>query len=158
MLPIQFMIVEMFIYKDSIPIDEIMSSKFLSNYSNKFKNDIIYSLILSKLMITINDNLILSKNGTFKHNLIDIYLLESQYIKNKINDELIFSYRDIIVTNINHILKLKSLNFNDLFDEIKNKIKLFNVDNLLFNSSLDYMINMDYIIYNINGLYEKIYY
>ena len=158
MLPIQFMIVEMFIYKDSIPIDEIMCSKFFSNYSNKFKNDIIYSLILSKLMTNINNNLVLSKNGTFKNNLIDIFMLESQYIKNKINDELIFSYRDITVTNINHILKLKSLKFNDLFDEVKNKIKLFNVDNLLLNSSLDYMINMDYIIYNSDGLYEKIYY
>ena len=157
MLPIQFMVVEMYNNKDIISLDEIINSIFFTNYPNKFRNDIINSLVTSKLFSITNNNLILTTNGVFKQDLITIFFDESEYIHDKKIEELALSYNDIIISNINHILKLKSLNYNELFDIVKNNIKVFNLDNKIFEIAIDYMINKDYIKID-NLIYKKIYY
>lgn len=160
MLPIQFMIVEMFTNVDSIPLNDIINSKILSNYSEKIKTDIINSIIISNLFIIENDNIIISKSNDIKNNLIEIFLNTSEYIniweKQKEN-ELAYSRFEIINTVINHTVKIIPKNKNELFELIKDKIKVFKLNNELFNKSIDYLITMDYIILNDKNEYQKLF-
>jgi hypothetical protein len=152
MLPIQFMIIELF---NDTDIVDISSIHFLDNYTENFKNDLIKSLVLSKIFKKNNSNLILQSSGIFESDLIKLFYNNINI--NTISNDLVHSKEDIIKTNINHILKIQNLNYKDLFNIIKKKIVLFDIDTILFDKSLEYMINMDYIKIN-NDKYEKIYY
>ena len=159
MLPIQFLIMEMFNTKDSILVDDILNIKYLSNYSDKFRKDIINSLLLSGLFIINNKYLVLSTNNSeFKDDLITIIFSESEYIYETKLEELALTQKDIIMANINHNLKLNTLNYDDLFNNIINNIKVIDIDKNIFNSVIIYMTDMDYIKLNNNNKYEKIYY
>jgi len=162
MLPIQFMILEMFSNVNRQNIKSIMNASFLKNYSSKFIHDLIGSLILSELFKLNNDDLILksSIDSDIKFNLIDIFFTNSDYSvvwEQKRKDELIHSREEIINTNINHFLKKKSLNKKELFEIVKNNIDIFELNNDLYNKCLEYLIKYDYIKEN-NDLYEKIIY
>ena len=162
MLPIQFMILELFIDADELLFSNVFDANFMKNYSIKFKNDIISSLILSGVLNKINEYLILTKESNaviFKDNLIDLFFSESQFIQEKNQDELIYSYKDIISSNINHLLKINPLTYSNLYDKIKNTITVFVVNEEIFKITLQHMIEADYIIYNsLTLMYEKIYY
>jgi hypothetical protein len=158
MLPIQYMVLEMFTNQNEISLDIIYSSYFFENYPTQFKKDIINSLIRSKLFNIKNNNLILATNGIFVQNLVMLFTHESEFMSNKKLEELALTHNDIVISNINHILKINSLAYDELFDVIKNKIIVFNMDKKIFETAINYMIDKDYIILNKNNLYEKIYY
>ena len=159
MLPIQFMILEMFNNVEQLPLQQIINSKILSNYSEKFKTDIINSIIISGLFIMVNENIILSQSKNIKNDLIDIFLNTSDYpniweqMKQK---ELTYSRDEIVNTVINHTLKTLSKSKSDLFPIIKEKIKLFKLEEEIYTKSLKYLVEMDYIKLNDNDEYEKI--
>jgi hypothetical protein len=159
MLPIQFMIIEMFTNTNIILETEIISASFLTNYSDKFKNDLLHSIILSKVLIKDKDNIILCTNKDihFKNNLIEIFYTESKYYYEQKQADLSFKYVDITVANINHVLKYFKLNYDDLFNQVKTNITVFSLTKETFDNALKYMFESDYIKYN-NSLYEKIYY
>ena len=157
MFPIQFAIVEMFNDRDQIPFQEIISSKILINYSDKFKNDIINSIIISGLFIIENDDIILSKSSDIKNNLIEIFLNTSEYpnIWEQLKErELAHSREEIVNTVINHLIKTCPKEKSELYSLVKKNIKLFKLEEELFNKSLKYLIEMDYIRLNDNK-YEK---
>ena len=157
MFPIQFAIVEMFNERDQIPFQEIISSKILINYSDKFKNDIINSIIISGLFIIENDDIILSKASDIKNNLIEIFLNTSEYpnIWEQLKErELAHSREEIVNTVINHLIKTCPKEKSELYSLVKKNIKLFKLEEELFNKSLKYLIEMDYIRLNDNK-YEK---
>jgi hypothetical protein len=164
MLPIQFMVLELFEKSEQINIKDVLNSKFFENYSSKFKNDIIGSLINSGLLRLSNDKLILSdqfNRNNFKTDLIEIFFTVLDYTniwEQKRKEELIHSREEIIYTNINHQLKKSKLSYNDLLVQIKNNINVFEVDNAIFDKALNYMIKMDYINKNEKDLYQKLYY
>jgi hypothetical protein len=153
------MIVEMFNDIDQLPIQSIINSKILINYSEKFRTNIINSIIISELFIMKDDNIILSQSKTIKNNLIEIFLNTSDYptiweqLKKK---ELSYSRIEIINSVINHTLKKSPKIKSDLFLLVKENIKLFQLEDILFNKSLLYLIEMDYIILNDKNEYEKI--
>jgi len=159
MLPIQFMILEMFNNVEQLPLQQIINSKILSNYSEKFKTDIINSMIISGLFIMVNENIILSQSKNIKNDLIEIFLNTSDYpniweqMKQK---ELTYSRDEIVNTVINHTLKTLSKSKSDLFILIKDKIKLFKLEEEIYTKSLKYLVEMDYIKLNDNDEYEKI--
>ena len=161
MLPIQFIIFELFTISSEIILNDIINHKILLNYDIKFKKNIINSLIISKLLLINNNNIILNKQPTFQTDLIDIFINNLNYleIKENINNnkilELSFSYKEIICSNINSILKLNNLNYNSLLINIQNTIKLFTINDNIFQDAINYMINMDYITIN-NDIYIKI--
>ena len=160
MLPIQFIIVEMFTDVDDILIHEIINSKLLINYSEKFKNDILNSIISSGLLIINDKKVILSKSSSIKNDLIDIFLNTSDYpnIWEKQKEiEFAHSRNEIINTVINHILKTCSKSKSELYSIIKKEITLFKLDEELFDQSLKYLIEMDYIILNDKNEYEKLF-
>lgn len=160
MLPIQFMVLELFTDVNQIKLIDILNSIILTNYTSKIRNDIIDSLVISKLLIHNNDILKLTENNNFEIDLIEIFFRTSDYViisQQERQDDLIHNREDIIYTNINHQLKKKDMTFDELFENIKSNINIFTVDSNIFNKSLEYMIKMDYIINN-NGFYSKIYY
>jgi hypothetical protein len=73
------------------------------NYSDKFRNDTIYSLISGGLFKTSGSNIILATSGQFKQNLIELFFTNSDYAQiwqeNK-NQELAHSRDEIIMSNI----------------------------------------------------------
>ena len=160
MLPIQFIIVEMFNEVDQLPFQDIINSKILVNYSEKFKTEIINSIIISGLFIMEDDNIILSKSIDIKNNLIEIFLNTSgfpQIWEQLKEQELAHSRDEIINTVINHTLKTCSKEKSELFSLVKKSIKLFKLEDDLFDKSLKYLIEMDYIKLNDLDEYEKIF-
>ena len=156
MLPIHFIILELFTNVDQILFDEINNLNIFLNYSSELKFKIIQSLIDSNLLYINNNYLVLNQNSNFDSNLIEIYLNTTNY-KNIINiNELNISREDITKSNIMHILKTQNLSYSDLFSISLLKIKVFKLTKEIFNKVLDYLIKMDYIIYSDN-LYIKMY-
>lgn len=159
MLPIQFMILELFEDVSRIKFDDIFSIFINSNYDNKFQYNIIDSLIDSNIIFNENSYLILNDTPTFKNNLIDIFFSISNYNYelDSCQDLLQFSQEEVIEANINSILKLEDLDYNALFKKIREKINLFTISERLFNKTLDIMIKKD-LIQIIDSKYIKIYY
>jgi hypothetical protein len=169
MLPIHFMVMEMFENTDTIKYDDILLASFFRNYSKKFVNDIIGSLLASKLFkvskksdimyMTLNDNI---NNIMEDRNLIQIFFNNSDYAEvweQKRIEEFAFTRLEITNANINTILKVSSLNKEELFVQTKNRINIFELDMNQFEKSLEFLISKDYIKLNLNNdMYEKIFY
>ena len=164
MLPIQFMIVEMFAKEDSINIDSIKKLSFLSNYTSKFVNDIIGSLVIGNMFKIQNiqdiPHLTIMTHDTIAPNLIQVFFNTSDYAEvweQKRQDELAHSRHDIVCSNINHILKITGLSKKVLFEQVKKNITIFELEDNVYEKALEYLILRDYIKLN-NDIYEKIFY
>jgi hypothetical protein len=160
MLPIQFMILEMFNDTNQQNLENVLNAIFLKNYTKKFINDIINSIVSSKLFKMKNNKLILNQTNNFESDLIDIFFNISDYSKiweQQRNEEIVLSREEIICANINHHIKLCPMTRNKLFEVVSESIDVFQLDELLFNKSLQYMCNMDYILLN-EQMYQKIFY
>lgn len=160
MLPIQFMVLEMFNDVNKIPIKDIIVASFFSNYTTKFTNDIISSLVLSGLFKVIDNNIILTSNDSFNTNLIEVFFSNSDYAniwEQQRKDELVMSREEIICANINHQIKIKPMTKDQLFKSLVQNINVFELDEPTFNKSFDYMCKSDYIKFNGNT-FEKIIY
>jgi hypothetical protein len=159
MLPIQFCVLELFEKLDTINIAQIKSAPFFLNYSDKFRNDTIYSLISGGLLKMNGNNISLSTSGPFKENLIEIFFTNSDYAmiwqENKTR-ELAHSREEIIMANINHIVKTRNINRNELYDTIKKAISLFEVTTDMFDKATDYMTNHRYIETNSDSVIKLI--
>jgi hypothetical protein len=161
MLPIHFIIIEMFTDVDEVKINEIINSKLLINYSEKFKTDILNSIIISGLLNIKEDSVIISKNlNITNHNLIDIFMNTSDYPniwEQMKENELVHSREEITNSVINHILKRLSITRSELFEMTKKEIIIFKLNEEIFEKSLKYLIDMDYIILDERGLYKKLF-
>ena len=159
LLPIQYLILEKFDVNDIIDINDILNYEFFKNYDNKFKNDIIKTFLISRLLLLDNNRLKLNNNNNFKTNLINIFFSINDYndISEQREIEFVHSRIDITKTNINKIIKNNSLNKIDLFNKTKENINIFELDEDIFNNALDYMIKMDYIEL-IDDKYHKLLY
>ena len=161
MLPIQFMILELFDFRDEININEIINSKLLSKYNTKFKMDIVNSLISGNILV-IKNNILKLGTDNINNNLIDVFLNISDYsiiAEQKRIDDFVHSRIDIVNVNINHILKREQLYKYQLFNKVKNIITLFELDDTIFNKSIDYLEKRDFIqIDHDNNMIQKLNY
>lgn len=160
MLPIHFMVLELFNNTDKLLQTIVNDALFFKNYSSKFKNNIINSLIVSKLLIPENEYLVLSTKGPFENNIIDLFFTINDYAlvwEQKKQDNFAHTREEIICANINNIIKRSPMNREDLFDAVRKKNNIFDTEESIFDKALNYMIRMDYI-QKTNNLYEKIYY
>ena len=71
MLPIQFMVLEMFNNENRLAMDVVLKAPFFSNYSSKFINDIVGSLVSGGLLKVHNDSLNLITSGEIKNDQIE---------------------------------------------------------------------------------------
>lgn len=160
MLPIQFMVLEMFNDTNRLEIIKVTKAGFFANYAPKFIKDVITSLLSSGLLKLQDDYIILSTNGEFKSNLIEIFFNVSDYAgiwEQKRRDELAHDREEIVNTNINHFIKRQSMSRTELFDCVKKSIQVFELDERIFDKSIDYMCKMDYIKLS-DGKYQKLVY
>lgn len=157
MYPIHFMILELFDNIDKIKIKDIYSFSFLKNYDTKFIDKIIYSLLLSNI-IKSNDEYISLNNNTnsIKYNTNIIKLFNENNSQPEYNVNYVIPKKDIICSNINHILKQTDANKLELFNFLKDTITVFKLTSEDFDNSIEYMIRMDYIENN-NGIFNKLY-
>lgn len=154
MLPIQLLILELIDQNTKITYTDIIECSYFVNYSNKFKNKIVNSLIKGKILINNNNYLQLS-NKNVNSNLVEVYSsLGYENIFVNTDKELSFTREEILKSVINHLLKEKPLNNKVLYNLSSNMIKLFNVDTILFDKVIIKMINQDYII-NVDDQYIK---
>jgi hypothetical protein len=163
MLPIHFMVLELFTNVNSLTLETVQKSIFFKNYSPKFINDVIFSLVLSNVL-KVKDNIIILeteiKNNNFKSNIIEIFFSTSDYAsiyEEKRAHELANSREDILKANINSIIKKQSMNKNNLLQLLIKQITVFEVTDDLLNKVLIEMIKMDYIELK-DDMYSKLFY
>jgi hypothetical protein len=157
LLPIQFMILELF--NDNSTVD-IMNCILLKNYSYTFRENIVKSFIKSNLLYLDNDVYKLNENITFNINLIEIFHECSNILDIWDTNRLIqleHTHEEITMSQINHLLKKKSYNHQDLYDVLVNNITVFKLTKQIYDKTLEHMIEKDYIIKK-ETMYEKIYY
>lgn len=156
MLPIQLLVLELFNNTDFISINDIKSQLFFENYSENFRNNIINSLINSNILKNNKNILSLNNSTNISTNLIEEFINSNIY--NKIDDTIKLAHNpeDIIRCLIKKFVKVQSYTKIDLYNLIKeNTIKYFELNENLFDKSLNIMIKLDYIKIN-NDLIEYI--
>jgi len=153
------LVLEIFEYTDLVKLDKIKESSFFNNYSIKFRDSIINSLIIGGLLILTDNQLKLSNCVNIATNYIDIFInnsdKESVFIDTKA--EIAHNREDIIKSIINHYLKISAKNKLELYDLVSRNIKLFELNEELFIKSINSLIKFDYIKYE-NNLYTKLVY
>jgi hypothetical protein len=155
LLPIQLLVLELFNDIDLISINDIKSKSFFENYSDKFKNDIINSLINSNILKNNKNICSLNNSSNISTDLIGQFMNSNIFTKPD-TVQLAHNSEDIIRCLIKKFVKVQSYIKNDLYNLIKeNTIKYFELNGELFNKSLDIMIKLDYVKIN-NDLIEYI--
>lgn len=164
LLPIQLLILELYNVKYAFSFDEIYNQSFFINYSNKFKEDIVNSLISGNILFQDGNKLYLNENNVsnISSNLIEVYLHNT--IMNEIKpsqidtqNELSHDREDIVKTLINHNLKLNSIDKDILFSKLENSISVFKLTPDIYNNAVNKMIKYDYITMENNILVKCIY-
>ena len=154
LLPLQYLVLE-FIIQQEMTSSKKEVFKYLNsflNYKKSFLESIMESLINSNLLINNDDSLIINfeYNGKMKLDLIDFFNnlnldINKKVIENKIK-KLAHDRIDITATNINSIIKLKEdYTKESLFDLLKTKINVFELDKTIYDNTINYMIKNDYI-------------
>lgn len=161
LLPIQLLVLLQFENRDQVKLDEIKACTFFNNYSIKFRDNIINSLVIGCILTLNNNYLQLSQSVDIASNYIDIFINNSSYnIENIFVDtkaEIAHNREDIIKSVINHYLKINAKNKLELYDLVNRNIKLFEINEELFTKSIDSLIKFEYIKYE-NDLYTKLLY
>jgi len=176
MLPIQGMVLDQFVdSSDKYTIGDISINKMvlfdkiksIVSYSDKFVRDVIDSLINDNILIDDDDNIIMNVNyeGPTEVNLIRTFYnisdIETKW-EEKRKIELALSRLDILSTVINSMLKHTGNSSGAMTkDEIMSSLEtfdLFPVTGKLVNKTLESMIKRDYIFFDDEKGYEKIYY
>lgn len=158
MLPIQFIILEA-AQQNTYTKEDLLNIPYLENYNLEFKQSLIASLLLGGIL-NINNNIISISSDTMALDYINIFFTTTNYSniwEEKRQNELISTRKDVINTQINHFLKKSSLNKVDLFKKVSENIKVFKLDDELFDKSITFMIDNDYIKYN-GDMMEKLLY
>jgi hypothetical protein len=151
MLPIQFMVIEMFNDVPSVSVDEITKAPFFANYSPRFMNDVIESLIVSGLVSGNDTNIVLTTQlnpGKFVNNLVDVFFSSSDCVsvwEQRRDQELTHSREEIVYANVNHLLKTKVMDISELFEMTVKTINIFELDKKVFDKAIEHMCSMDYI-------------
>lgn len=163
MLPIQFMVLEMFNDVDRVLISQVQSAKFLSNYTEKFRSDIIGSIVASGLFKMQGETLLLVSNGNFKTNLIEVFLTNSDYgsvWEQQRQEETAHTREEVTYCVINSTLKNndRAMSHDELFKVVKNAIDVFELEPTIFTKSIEYMCKQDYIKPDNEGNYLKLVY
>jgi hypothetical protein len=133
---------------------------FLKEYSQKYKDDLIQSLIIGKILIKNNNILVLSNKNNISTNLINVFFNNSSFLEDEETDRLenlALSRNDIISCVVNHIIKKESQSLDELLFNVNTEIKLFTVSESMLNLVLEKMIKMDYISFD-NNKYNKLFY
>lgn len=162
--PAQMFCLELFenntiVYNRKVLFEKLKNT--LSQYSDRFILNIIKSLLEGGILIELDSDII-TLNDTMPRSINIITIFNN--INNTAVDimketliELAHTRNDIIMTNIMSIVKKHSekQNYNTVYKECKESIKLFDVSNELYLIALKTMCEKKYIALNENCL-EKV--
>jgi hypothetical protein len=164
-LPAHMIILEQFENEDiNINYNELINiaKNSLTNYSDEYINKLFNSMFYSKIII--KDGLNIKINKDFLNqknciNLINIMHINNISIKIKQHIEAVLAHDriNIIQTNINHFIKIRDYNKDELFDTVYNNINVFELTKEQYNSALEYLIKYDYIIIKDNIVQKLVY-
>jgi hypothetical protein len=161
MLPIQFMILEKIFDSNRISKDNLIDYSILANYNIDFKKSLISSLLHGGIIKINEDNISLTTDvSNISTNYIDIFFTTTNYAniwEQRMMKELIMNRQDIINSQINHFVKKSPLSKEDLYKKVSENINVFELTMEIFDKSITYMIDNDYIKLE-NGLFEKLFY
>jgi hypothetical protein len=154
---------EMFNDSERVAITQIQSANFFSNYTEKFRSDIIGSLVAAGLFKIQGDTMVLMSSGIFKSNLIEVFFTSSDYSSiwdQQRREELCHTREEVTNAVINTVIKNNNngLTFDELFNLVKSRIQVFELDQTVFIKSVEYMCKSDYIKCDESGKYMKLFY
>ena len=158
MMPIQFMIVE-YLQKNKINKNVLLEIDILKNYNNQFRKSVIASLISGGIIKDDKDILTINSESTVK-NYIEFFFNTTNYgnvWEEKRQLEFAHTREDIVMANINHLIKINSIKKEILFDKLKEIINVFDIEEEMFNKILDKMKERDYLTIENDNI-EKLYY
>jgi hypothetical protein len=159
LLPIQMLILELFDKSDFIFESELNTLPYLKNYSAEFKIKLLESFVKGKLLIRLNNTYILNTKPNFSNDFITIFHSLSnmnQIWKEQKKQDLIHSRHEIVIANINSLLKTNKYNYHDITQKLKSLNNLFIIDDKIIDDSLKIMLDKDYIRLNFYFKIKKI--
>lgn len=161
LLPIQALILEKF-DEDYIFYSEFLQFDFLNSYDKVEKEKLIDTFIENKILILISDKLSLNLEIDIPEeiNLIDKYFEKSLLpdVWNNIEEiELANEKIDILKCKINHYLKVRAYDYNELFQTCRGDT-YFAIEESMFDKAMEYMEIRDYIKIGADGICKKLLY
>jgi len=152
MMPIQYILLE-HIYKNKGQTkNSILNHPMLINYTEKFKESILNSLLFGKIIKTnkiwkifeVTSNI----NEVSSYDFINVFFNITNYAntwEEKRQEDLMMTREDILSANINHYVKINKMNKDKLFKVISNNLNTFVLEKSLFDKVIQTMIDKDYI-------------
>jgi len=135
-----------------------MKLSLSSAYNDEYLNNIIFSLIIGKVLLLCDNTIHYTKNIMCINdnipsyvNLIECFNNIENYETEKYKEvilELAHDRNDIIMCNINSILKKNCNNMIECFERCKKNITLFEVTSVLYETALECMITKNLITRN----------
>ena len=168
LLPLQALVLEQFDTNvDYITMEQYLNLHFLESYDKVEKEKVLEIFIENDILARTCENdsdkimLNLTRQGCDELNLIEKFFEISSLPVIWDEEEIIQvanNKEDIVKTKINHHVKTKELNYDELFTLCKD-INVFKLDDELFKKSLDSMISSNYIEFNQDSnMYSKLIY
>ena len=170
MLPIQMFLFEII---NKHTDKQVIKANFLMHYKmdTVMFNNVIASFLGSKIikiLPTASEHLQFKINVDYEgSDNVDLIYYYNKYanteviIDKKIQNELVHKKETIISSVVNHFLKLEDsktkIDLKILFEKSKDNIKLFELDDKLFNTTINMMIQKDLISVD-NGFINKLVY
>ncbi len=149
MLPFHMFVLEHFIMPGvKLTKDNIMNKLKNMNYPDTVKQKIIDSLVIGEVLTLSGDYYYAGENIS-DVNLIEIFYNINTYelpsAQNIIVTDLAHERMDIVKSNINHFVKVKQYNEDDLYKMVSNNIRIFKTTKELFIRALTSMEENEYI-------------
>ena len=159
MNPIHMMCLELF-NKDIMSLEKYDKTRLLdemkinlSSYHDKFLINIIESFLIGNIFTYKIENdgqyIVINNNLPSNVNLITIFnnIMDNNVIKINMVEELAHERNDILMTNINSIIKKyeSKLNQNELYEKVKENIKTFEINEDMYDIALNIMHRKEYI-------------
>ena len=164
MLPLQGLLLDDLIslYNNKIGVSEsiLINRIFWSEYEVDYRLNILKSFVVSGIVEKNNDKYKLSNSWNpenSKLDLIKIFYELSKYKQEvvvKLNSVLAFEREKTVSAVINHLLKRSDLSKEELYNKVKEKCVLFDVNDELFEKTIKMMKEKVYLIES-DGMFIK---
>lgn len=148
MMPLQFMVLEFVKKWPNTNKDELLELSIFENYNEDFKKSIISSLIFGGFLKFENNHVSMNTDISTTTDYIKLFFSTTNYgdIWEE-NRQIAFklSREEILSSNINHFVKVKPVNKDELFKIITDKLTIFTPEKNMFDTVLEKMVENEYI-------------
>jgi len=162
LLPIQGLVLELFSTVDTINLVQLFNLDSLSSYSRNEKEKVLDIFIENNILLLTGYKISINMNmESCKFDLINQFFVSNNLVdkwEEETKVEIANNKVDVIMTKINHHVKINQKSRDELYQECSN-INVFNIEDDLFDKALAYMMKMEYIsLDNTTNKYSKMLY